>query len=109
MSGPVAAGPGRRSADPRVEVVRFPVAGMTCSSCAGRITRALKNVDGVSRVRVDLGRETATVHRSVGLVTDEALEAAVASAGYRADLTAVVPITSGDDRGLLARLLGRAS
>jgi Cu+-exporting ATPase len=90
-----------------LETIRFPVAGMTCASCVNRITRSLKKVDGVSKVRVDLGGETATVARDPGLASDSALAAAIAAAGYEADLAAAVVLPPAEPRGLLARLKWR--
>ena len=90
------------------EVVRFPVAGMTCTSCVNGITRALQRLDGVRRVRVDLRRETATVRREPALVSNAALAAAIADAGFRADLDAAELLPAGSDRSLLERLLGRS-
>ena len=89
------------------ETVRFPVAGMTCGSCVNRITRAVRRLDGVTGVDVDLRRETATVRREPALVWNAALAAAVADAGYEADLTAAVVVAAGETRGFLSRLLGR--
>lgn len=89
------------------ETIRFPVAGMTCPSCVNRITRSLKHVEGVSKVRVDLQHETATVHRDRDRATDAALAAAVAEAGYTADLAAAVVVPEIEQRGFLDRLLGR--
>jgi copper chaperone CopZ len=89
------------------ETIRFPVRGMTCGSCVSRITRAIRKLDGVERIDVDLGRETATVRREPALVSNAALAAAVEAAGYEADLDAAVPVEPGEARGLLARLLGR--
>jgi Cu+-exporting ATPase len=80
---------------------------MTCGSCVSRITRAVRKVDGVTKVSVDLRRETTTVRREPALVSNAVLAAAVAAAGYEADLAAVVVVPPGEDRGLIARLLGR--
>ena len=89
------------------ETIRFPIAGMTCGACVNRITRTVQKLDGVARVRVDLRRETATVHREPALVSNAALAAAVEAAGYAADLdTAVIlPIEVSGSR--LARLFHR--
>ena len=35
-----------------IEIVSFPVEGMTCASCVNRITRYLRNVDGVEDANV---------------------------------------------------------
>ena len=90
---------------PSAETIRFPVSGMTCSSCVNRITRAVRKLDGVTRVAVDLRRETATVSREPALVSNAALAAAVAEAGYEADLTAAVTISPDQRQGFVARLL----
>ena len=90
---------------PSAETIRFPVSGMTCGSCVSRITRALRRVDGVTRVAVDLRRETATVSREPALVSNAALSAAVAEAGYEADLAAAVTVLPDERQGFVARLL----
>lgn len=92
---------------PTSETIRFPVTGMTCGSCVNRITRAVRKLDGVTKVTVDLRRETATVRREPALVSNAALVAAVAEAGYEADVAASVPVARDADRGLIARLFRR--
>ena len=89
------------------ETIRFPVAGMTCGSCVNRIARALRRLEGVTSVRVDLHRETATVRREPALVSNAALVAAVADAGYAADLDASEILPAEKRPGLVARLLRR--
>ena len=89
------------------ETIRFPVAGMTCGSCVNRITRTVQRLDGVTRVRVDLRRETATVRREPALVSNADLAGAVADAGYTADLAAAVVVPHDEPHGLLDRLLHR--
>jgi heavy metal translocating P-type ATPase len=62
--------------------VELNVTGMTCASCVGRVERALKAVPGVSAATVNLATETAHVE---GVVTADALVAAVRAAGYAAE------------------------
>ena len=93
---------------PTVETVRFPVRGMTCGSCVNRITRAVRKLDGVTKVRVDLRRETATVRREPALVSNAALAAAVADAGYEADVEAAEVIAPCPDRSVLNLILRRS-
>jgi P-type Cu+ transporter len=89
------------------ETIRFPIDGMTCPSCVGRITRALRKVDGVEQVRVDLVQETATVRRDAAVASDSALAKAIAGAGYEANLGSAVAV-SGDERpGFAARFAAR--
>ena len=92
---------------PTTETVRFPVSGMTCGSCVNRITRAVRKLDGVTKVNVDLRKETATVRREPALVSNAALADAVAEAGYEADIASAVIVSDAESRGLLDRLFGR--
>ena len=90
------------------ETIRFPVAGMSCASCINRITRALRKLDGVDRIRVDLGSETVSVRRVRSVAPDAALATAIAEAGYEADLgAAALVMTPANKRGWLAQLFGR--
>ena len=41
---------------------QFPIEGMTCASCVGRVEKALKAVAGVKDVSVNLATERATVN-----------------------------------------------
>jgi Cu+-exporting ATPase len=91
------------------EAIRFPVSGMTCSSCVNRITRAVRRLDGVTKVSVDLRAESTTVRRDPALVSNAALAAAVAKAGYTADLAAAVVVSPDGRQGLLDRLLHRGT
>ena len=90
-----------------IETIRFPVAGMTCSSCINRVTRSLRKVDGVTRVKVDLRHETATVSRTRGSAPDAVLAAAVEQAGYTANVMAQEPVPAGAAHGWLANLFSR--
>lgn len=62
---------------------KLNVTGMMCQHCVAHVTKALEGVDGVSDVAVSLEEGTATCEAAEG-VTDEALVAAVAEAGYEA-------------------------
>lgn len=76
----------------RTQSIRFPIAGMTCTACVSRITRTLRKVDGVDRVRVDLVDESATVRRDPSRADDLVITAAVRAAGYEADLSRAVEL-----------------
>jgi Cu+-exporting ATPase len=65
-----------------IEIVSFPVEGMTCASCVNRITRFLGKVEGVEEAHVNLASESATVRFDPGRVTVTDLAAAVDAAGY---------------------------
>jgi Cu+-exporting ATPase len=65
-----------------IEIVSFPVEGMTCASCVNRITRFLSKVEGVEDANVNLAAESATVRFDPAVVTVGDLIAAVDAAGY---------------------------
>ncbi|MEK7866289.1 MAG: heavy metal translocating P-type ATPase [Planctomycetota bacterium] len=62
----------------------FPIAGMTCASCAARIEGALAGVDGVSRASVNYAAARATVEYDPVRVAPSALLERVRSIGYDA-------------------------
>jgi P-type Cu+ transporter len=72
-----------------LEIVSFPVEGMTCASCVNRITRFLRKVDGVDDANVNLATESATVRFDPARVEVADLAAAVDAAGYVARVEAV--------------------
>jgi len=65
-----------------LEIVSFPLEGMTCAACVNRITRFLSKVDGVAEANVNLASESATVRFDPARVGMADLVAAVDAAGY---------------------------
>jgi Cu+-exporting ATPase len=63
------------------ETIDLEVEGMTCASCVGRVERALREVDGVEEVSVNLATERASVR---GHATESDLIEAIEAAGYDA-------------------------
>lgn len=59
--------------------VDYRVEGMTCGHCVASVTNEIASVAGVADVAVDLAAGTVTVS---GDVSDDAVAAAVAEAGY---------------------------
>ncbi len=59
----------------------FPITGMTCASCVGRVQRALAAIPGVETAEVNLASEQATIRHAGVPVAD--LAAAVAAKGYQ--------------------------
>jgi len=76
------AAPGPAAAPGPIDIVTFPVEGMTCASCVNRITRFLAKVEGVEEATVNLATESATVRFQTAAVTVGDLVAAVDAAGY---------------------------
>jgi len=65
-----------------IEIVSFPIEGMTCASCVNRITRFLGKVEGVEEANVNLASESATIRFDAARVSLPDLIAAVDAAGY---------------------------
>jgi Cu+-exporting ATPase len=63
----------------------FPVDGMSCAACAGRVERALRAVPGVAEASVNMATEVASVRAEAPLAFD-GLRTAVHKAGYAARL-----------------------
>lgn len=69
-------------------LISLPIEGMTCASCVGRVEAALKKVEGVGSVSVNLATERADV-RLATPVERAALVEAVERAGYNVTNTSV--------------------
>ena len=59
------------------------IEGMSCEHCVAHVTKALKAINGVSSVQVNLKQRNARVEHNDS-VTQDALKAAVSEAGYEA-------------------------
>jgi copper chaperone CopZ len=67
--------------------IKLHVTGMTCGGCAGKVTSALKGIEGVKDAKVDLKNEMAEVTLAEGVkVTEDILIKAVTDAGYQASV-----------------------
>jgi P-type Cu+ transporter len=66
--------------------LNFPVTGMTCAACQGRVQRVLEHTPGVADAAVNLVTERATVTYDPTVVSADALVARVRSTGYGAEL-----------------------
>lgn len=74
--------------------ITLAVSGMTCASCAGRVEKALRGVQGVTDVSVNLATEQARIETVKNVVSTRNLIAAIEAAGY----TAQVPALTAEDR-----------
>ena len=89
-SGPVVDVEAQTSSAPQLETVAIPVEGMSCVSCAARVKRALKGIEGVQHVEVSLERRETVVRFSPDKVTPERLEASINALGYKAGKSRIV-------------------
>lgn len=62
--------------------INLKITGMTCAACAKNVEKALKNLEGVKAVTVNLATEKATVHYFAEKVSIFDLRKAVKDAGY---------------------------
>ncbi len=68
----------------QTQEARFAISGLSCASCVSRVDKALRGIEGVTEVRVNLADETATVHYLPTLTDTRALSQASTDAGYPA-------------------------
>lgn len=64
-----------------MDTMELPVAGVTCGGCAGRVTKALMAVEGVTKVVVSEDRNKVTVAGEH--LARPALVSAIQAAGYQ--------------------------
>ena len=76
------AGPGKQA----LRETTIAVSGMFCSSCSSVVEQALKKVDGVIEVQVDLTTDQARVRYDGNRVTPRQMTEAIRKAGYQARL-----------------------
>ncbi|NLI20870.1 MAG: copper-translocating P-type ATPase [Clostridiales bacterium] len=62
----------------------IPIGGMTCAACAQRVEKAIRRLEGVQSVSVNLATEKATVAYHAGQVRLSAIRDAIGKAGYQA-------------------------
>jgi Cu+-exporting ATPase len=71
------------------ETRQYQVTGMTCASCAGRVEKALLNVDGVITANVNLATEQVNITQlskmSESSLNEKVLSEALKNAGYQLD------------------------
>lgn len=68
------------------QTLDLAISGMTCTSCAGRVEKALQSVPGVTAATVNLATEQARIIFTGDAATPHRLIAAVAQVGYRAQI-----------------------
>ncbi|MHB8254935.1 MAG: heavy metal translocating P-type ATPase [Acidiferrobacter sp.] len=65
-----------------MSAIEFPVAGMTCASCVGRVERAIKALPGAQTVSVNLATERAAVTYDAAILSPARILEAVREQGY---------------------------
>jgi copper chaperone len=65
-----------------METLTFKIGGMTCNDCKMKMETALRTMNGVENVQVDLNTGQATVSFDSARLRAEELRAMVSEAGY---------------------------
>lgn len=65
----------------------FKITGMSCTSCAATIEKALKQTDGIDKGHVNFATEKATVEYDPKKITENDMVKIVESAGYHVTST----------------------
>ncbi len=65
--------------------VAFNVEGLTCNDCSTKVTKALKNIEGVNAAAVDYQTGRAEIAFDAGKTTPDALLEVIIKAGYKAE------------------------
>ncbi|HZW39213.1 MAG TPA: heavy metal translocating P-type ATPase [Ignavibacteriaceae bacterium] len=66
-----------------LEKISIPVEGMTCASCVSRVEKALKKIEGIEEVSVNLATEKASFRFDPNKVDLKAAAAIIEDAGYK--------------------------
>ncbi len=95
---------------PVVEEIEFPVRGMSCASCVGRVERALAKLPGVVEARVNLASESARVRYLPATTGLAEFRRQLADAGYEVPAQAAKDADAGEaqrerELGLMRREL----
>jgi Cu+-exporting ATPase len=69
---------------PKGATVTIPIGGMTCAACAQRIEKAIRKVDGIESVSVNLATEKATVVYDPQKVRVSGIKDVIEKIGYKA-------------------------
>ena len=85
------------------KTIELSIQGMTCTSCAGRVERALAGIPGVLSALVNLGNEHALVNTISDMVDIVDLVHAVSQAGYRTRVMKEAEATSTEEEALARR------
>lgn len=72
-----------------IQKISLPVEGMTCASCVARVEKAIKKVEGVGEVSVNLATEKATFEIDLAKTDYKIIVEKIEAAGYKVDASAL--------------------
>ena len=91
--------PGLKSEHTNIKKLSLPVEGMTCASCVARVEKAIKKIDGIKNVSVNLATEKATFEFDESKIDIKNIAANVDEAGYKLDADLSKNDTNGKQEG----------
>lgn len=80
------------------EIVKLSVSGMKCDNCVAKVDKALRGVEGVKDVKVDLKSQTAEIYLASASVKSETLVKAVSGAGFKASMGSAPSPTTKEEK-----------
>ncbi len=90
----------------KIAKTSFPIKGMHCANCVGRVEKALGEVSGVDKASVNFANEKAFVEYDPTSTTIETLGKAVVDAGYDVILPRV---STGENESVTIKIVGMDS
>ncbi len=81
--------------------LKFDVKGMTCASCQAHVEKAVKSLDGVTEVNVNLLKNTLQLQMDETVCSVERIKKAVENAGYELLEKSVSPKKNGEGKRLV--------
>jgi copper ion binding protein len=74
------------ASDPAVKTVVFSCKEISCTGCKKHITEAIKLLDGIKSVDVNIEKKTVKVKFDESVTTIEKIKEAIEEAGYTAEI-----------------------
>ncbi|MCI8548610.1 MAG: heavy-metal-associated domain-containing protein, partial [Bacilli bacterium] len=70
-----------------MQKAKFDIQGMTCSSCSSHVEKAVKKLEGVQKVGVNLLSNNMIVEYNENIINNDKIIKAVVDAGYEAKIS----------------------
>ena len=74
---------GYKVVETSVSKIIIPIGGMTCASCASSVEKAVRKLDGIDSVKVNIATEKANISYDQSIVQLSKIKEAIEEAGYR--------------------------
>ena len=74
---------GYKLVETSVSKIIIPIGGMTCASCASSVEKAVRKLDGIDSVKVNIATEKANISYDQSIVQLSKIKEAIEEAGYK--------------------------